>query len=358
MERLAQSLANGSFVRLVLSGEPRITARLAELRQTLHVSFTLHETSRAITHNLPVPEAIEWVRRQLESRPTHARTALLCTTQHDWQLTPRRLIAHKPSITTAPSRTHDLRKQTLGDRSTSDWLAALELNRHPLARRRRQVERYVEILSHLAKQCKWQKTREIVIADMGCGSGYLTFAAWQLFRRVLGWPVRVIGVEVREELARKANQIAGQIKAEGLEFVSGAIQSVSLPKLDGLITLHACDTATDDVIERGISQEVQLIVVAPCCRQRARVELGCPAPLAPVLAHGVMYQRLAEWVTDALRALTLEQAGYRTKIIEFVDPQHTVQNIMIAGIRTGPPFNWDAAEALKSFLGIRSAVGH
>lgn len=99
-------------------------------------------------------------------------------------------------------------------------------------------------------------------------------------------------------------------------------------------------------------------MVAPCCRQRARVELGRPAPLAPVLAHGVMYQRLAEWVTDALRALMLEQAGYRTKMIEFVDPEHTVQNIMIAGIRTGQPFNWDAPEALKSFwkFGLLSAI--
>jgi hypothetical protein len=191
---------------------------------------------------------------------------------------------------------------------------------------------------------------------MGCGKGYLTFGLWHLFARVWNQPVRVTGVETRAELVTTTNQLAQQIRAEGLKFVRGEIASAQLEAVDGLIALHACNTATDDAIRRGIELGAKLIVVAPCCHQEARPQLGTPEPLAAVLQHGLMAERMAEWATDGLRALFLEWAGYRTKVMEFVGSEHTPKNLMIAAVRereafADPPAR-DRIVALKTFLGI------
>jgi hypothetical protein len=192
---------------------------------------------------------------------------------------------------------------------------------------------------------------------MGCGKGYLTFGAWHLLCRRWRMPARVIGVETRPGLVKDINQLARKIDAPGLEFIAGDIASAQLPKVDALIALHACNTATDDALRRGIELGAKLIVVAPCCHKELRPQLGKPAPFAPVLEHGIMAERMAEWVTDGLRALFLEWAGYRTKIIEFVSSEHTPKNLMLAAIREGEPFTNETAREqiveLKKFLGIQ-----
>jgi hypothetical protein len=129
-----------------------------------------------------------------------------------------------------------------------------------------------------------------------------------------------------------------------------------LPRIDALVALHACNTATDDAIRRGIMAGAKLIVVAPCCHQEVRPQLGKPAPLAAVLEHGIMAERMAEWATDGLRALHLEWAGYRTKLIEFVGSEHTPKNLMLAAIREREPFTSDTARQrileFKQFFGL------
>ena len=281
------------------------------------------------------------------------RAALLCTTKRDWQFTPKGLISHKPVATTAPPRSHDLPKQTLLGDSALDWLDGLAVSRPAMADKRRQIHRYLEILSHLAADCGWTGDKPLTIADMGCGKGYLTFGAWHLFHRLRGWPVRIIGVEARPDLVETTNKLARQIGAEGLEFIAGTIQSIALPPLDALIALHACDTATDDAIRRGIELGAKLIVVAPCCHKQVRPQLHHPESLAPVLKHGIMEERMAEWATDGLRALHLEAAGYRTKLFEFVSSEHTPKNLMIAAIRTGRPGRREELERFKEFFGIK-----
>ena len=351
--RLTDSLADGTFVRLVLSGEGKILGRLIELKGMPHLSVTFQHATKDVTKNLPINEVSTWIEQQLTGK---ACTALLCTTKRDWQLTPTQLVGHKPSVIVAPTRTHDRTKRTFLDNSAHDWLEGLGALRPAMADKRRQIDRYLEILSHLAADCGWNGDAPLTIADMGCGKGYLTFGAWHWFRRVQGWPVRVIGVETRADLVETTNALARRISADGLEFVAGTIQSATLPALDALIALHACDTATDDAIRRGIEARAKLIVVAPCCHKEVRPQLGKPEPLASVLRHGLMEERMAEWVTDGLRALFLEWAGYRTKVMEFVAGEHTPKNLMIAAIREREPFTDEAARTriaeLKKFFGI------
>jgi len=375
------SLDDNTFVRLILSGgtadegaPKRILARLVKLRGGPHLSVTLRYATRDEVKNLAPAEVAKWLGFQLKG---NFRSALLGTTVREWQLNfpadkEPWLISHKPHSKTAPARDHDEAKQTWLDASARDWLFGLGICDESgrvipsMADKHRQIHRYLEILSHLMKDCGWAPegdpapdapaNPELTIADMGCGKGYLTFGAWHLLRRRWRMPAKVIGVETRPELVKTISQLARKIDAPGLEFIAGNIASAQLPHVDALIALHACNTATDDAIRRGIELGAKLIIVAPCCHQEIRPQLGKPAPLAPVLEHGIMAERMAEWVTDGLRALFLEWAGYRTKIIEFVSSEHTPKNLMLAAIREQAPFADNTAREkiveLKKFFGI------
>lgn len=373
-QKTVASLVDGTFVRLVLSNPiaaespEKILGRAVVLRDGLFLSLTLRHPTRDVTQNLTAAEASSWVKAQLGGI---FRNALLCTTTRDWQFIGKesgevRLVSHKPSEKEAPTRMHDQKHTGLLDESAKDWLMGLEILdrdgklRASMADKHRQINHYLKIVSHLARECGWVGTvpaQPLHFADMGCGKGYLTFGLWHLFARVLKQPVHVTGVETRPDLIATTNKLAKQITATGLEFLPGEIASAKLPPLNALIALHACNTATDDAIRRGIELGAKLIVVAPCCHKEVRPQLGKPVPLAPVLQHGLMAERMAEWATDGLRALFLEWAGYRTKVMEFIGSEHTPKNLMIAAVREREAFTEEAVRQqiteLKTFLGIK-----
>jgi SAM-dependent methyltransferase len=380
---VTESLGDGSFVRLVLSrnidtrdAPGKVIGRLVELKDGPRLSLTFRYPTRDTTKNLALNDVATWAKEQIGAR---FRSALLNTTRRDWQLFvddsgAAKLVAHKPAHTEAPSRAHDRARRTILDNSARDWLYKLGVVndrgtvRPAMAGKHAQINRYLEIFTHLARDCGWSERERgndrLTIADMGCGKGYLTFALWHLFARVWKRPVRVVGLEARGELVESANALARQIGAEGLEFGAGTIETAVLPQVDALIALHACDTATDDAIRRGIELGAKLIIVAPCCHKELRPQLATarrephpPTPLDAVIEYGIMAERMAEWATDGLRALFLEWAGYRAKMIEFVSTEHTPKNLMIAAVRDGRPFASEAARAdigqLKEFFGIK-----
>ena len=380
VQHLTESLHDGSFVRFVLShaadaktAPEKILGRLVDLTSGPHLSLTFRYPTRDTTKNVPVEEAANWLREQIGA---HFRSALLSTIRREWQLFVdvagrAKLVAHKPSKCEAPARTHDSRRQTILDDSARDWLKGLGVVndrgrvRPAMADKYTQINRYLEIFTHLAKDCGWSDNRAAcpTIADMGCGKGYLTFGLWHLFVRKWKRPVRIIGVEMREELVTSTSALARRIGADGLTFMAGTIEAAALPKVDALIALHACNTATDDAIRRGVELGAKLIIVAPCCHQELRPQLTAarresrsPTPLDAVLAHGIMAERMAEWATDGLRTLFLEWAGYHTKLIEFVSTEHTPKNLMIAAVRESEPFHSQATrdriDHFKDFFGI------
>lgn len=416
VRHLSASLADGTFVRLILSrptqpenNPEKIVARCVDLRETPHLSFTFRFPTKDITKNMTPAAGISWLKEQIGRE---FRSAWLSTTKRDWQLSwtksgESRLVPHKPSVMEPPSREHDQARHEILDASAQDWLRALGVVddtgkvRERMADKHRQINRYLEILTHLAKDCGWRPSAsseresaraskrqgvetsagyqeenpltlptlerstlqrpspgaELTMADMGCGKGYLTFGVWHLFQRVWGIPVRVIGVEEREDLASSTSKVARDIRATGLQFIPGTIAAAALPRVDALIALHACNTATDHAILRGIEHGAKLILTAPCCHKELRPQMNHPSPLAPVLKHGVMEERMAEWVTDGLRALFLEWAGYQTKIFEFISTEHTAKNLMISAVRDRAPFSSATArkriEELKAYFGIK-----
>ena len=355
LARLSASLDDDSFVRLSLTSpteraEPlqRILGKLAEVKGVRCVSFTLREERRDTQKNLPFPEAMRFVKEQLSGSFC---AAMCATTNADWQLQDLdgdggKLIRHKASTNVAPKRAHDDEKPTFLGAKAQPWLQALALvdengrPRSKLADKLAQIDRYTEILSHLADDCGWRNAAAdaapLRIVDVGCGKGHLTFAAWHLAKNVLARNVEAIGVEVRPDLVEKANELARSANCDGLSFVRGDIDSTPLPKVDALIALHACNTATDHAIRRGVELGAQLIVVAPCCHQQVRPQLAAPEPIAFALRHGLFAERMAAGATDALRTLVLEWAGYTTKAVEFVSSEHTGKNLMLAAVRGKP----------------------
>ena len=251
----------------------------------------------------------------------------------------------------APVAGHDRAKTHLLS-AQAPWLRALGVTndrgqpREGMADKFRQIQKFTELLTHLLAETPLPADRPLTVVDMGCGKGYLTFAVSAL----LGERAQVRGIESRPELVALCNRVAQeQGFGSRLTFTPGTITDTPLPAVDLLIALHACDTATDDALAKGIAAQAAPLVVAPCCQQELRAQLHAAPVLADALRHGIFQERQAEFVTDALRAQLLEWAGYRTKVFEFISPDHTAKNLMISAIRTRPPGDAAAADRLRAF---------
>ncbi|MEO6741885.1 MAG: SAM-dependent methyltransferase [Chthoniobacteraceae bacterium] len=369
-EKLSASLAGGTFVKVTLSrrrgkGDLRnVYGRLVELKSGAALSFTLRYATRDVTRN-EAPESAprvlgKWLEEDFEE-------AHLFTTTGDWKLRATHdgvwsMKAARPVFSAALPASHDRPK--VRALANAPFLAKLGVTaadgtaRAGMADKLRQVERFVEILGHLVDGCALREAKSVRVCDMGAGKGYLTFATHEFFR-VRGVAAEVTGVEQRADLVGLTNGIATEQKCEGLLFCEGSIGAFTLPEnLDVLIALHACDTATDDALAAGVRAGAKLIVVAPCCQKEVRREFSPPEILRGVLRHGILAERQTEILTDGIRALALEAAGYDTSVFEFVSNEHTGKNVMIAATlreakKDAAPVR-DELRVLMDFFGLRS----
>jgi SAM-dependent methyltransferase len=219
-----------------------------------------------------------------------------------------------------------------------------------------QINKFVEIIGGLIDNSKLKERESITVVDMGSGKGYLTFALYDYLRKVRGIESKITGVEVRKELVDLCNKVAGECGFDGLIFVQNTIEGFEMLEVDMLIALHACDTATDDALYKGITSHAEIIVAAPCCHKEIRRQIKSPALLKNILKHGTLMESTAETITDGLRALLLEHEGYATKVFEFIGVEHTPKNNMIVGTRrhrTGYSTKFVAEiKEIKDFYGI------
>jgi len=207
----------------------------------------------------------------------------------------------------------------------------------------RQVEEFLRLLSpalteaieagHLERP---SQDRPLSIVDLGCGNAYLTFAAHQ-YLRAIGMPVHVTGIDIRAESRNRNVEIAAKLGITvSMDFVAAEISQAEIEKVDVAIALHACDTATDDAIAWAVNNEAKLLLIAPCCHHDLQSQIkAVPEPWTLITKHGLLKERLADLMTDALRAQILRILGYRTDIVEFVGGEHTPRNLMIRAIKTG-----------------------
>ncbi len=372
LQLLRSALADGSFARLVL-GKPRTGQRVVKVtcervvtgrgpRLQLHIKERQRDLDKPTDTAALVAVVEELVGSALGS-------AHLFTTGAVWQLEfnkkdEARLTRGRPAtgVSTAPVA-HDRVKHREIAPADAPWLRTLGLagaDHRILADatdKFRQINRYVELLLPLCEQAGLATRDSVRVYDMGSGKGYLTFAAWHALTRSLGRRAAVTGIEARPELVELCNAAALAAGCEGLDFVSGRIVDAAVPTADVLIALHACDTATDEALFRGIRAGAALIVAAPCCHKEIRPQLRPPAELAAVARHGIFAARLADMVTDSLRALLLEAHGYQVKVFEFIDATHTPKNTMLAAVRRARPDEAAAARARAEFAELKARFG-
>ncbi|MBA3693838.1 MAG: SAM-dependent methyltransferase [Acidobacteria bacterium] len=367
----AHSLHENTFVKMTLGNYrgndahlQKLLIRLVETKKGTRLFFLFRQDTRDTAKNFDFTESVAKVKKFLG---TDFFSGHLFTLENDFQLDvgkkgKSRLNIAKATFKTKPEVSHDREKQFLVN-SNSFYLKALGITtdrgeiRDKQQDKWRQINKFVETLGSLIDKSLLADRRELNVVDMGSGKGYLTFAAYDYFKNTRGIGVKIIGVDTKSELVSIDNDIARASEFEDLKFVHGWIGNYNLQNVDVLIALHACNTATDDAIFKGIKAEADLIVVAPCCHQEIRPQMKAPDFMKGIFRHGVMLEREAETLTDGLRALLLEKSGYSTKLFEFISTEHTPKNNMIVGTRTTKNVDTEKIaeqiEAIKNFYGIK-----
>lgn len=363
-----EAFEDGRFVGLRLAGYEGEEADLksVDMRRVVikgqeKLSAVSHYKTRDITKNhdfdAAMADLVPALGRQFRMATLNATDFDLVLERHSAKVRLRRTeVAGRD----APPVGHDRAKNRPLMDTGRPWLRALGLTtaggvvRHDAQDKFRQINRIVEIFAPLIQGLKAEKP---LILDMGAGKGYLDFALYDYLTTVEQRPVEIVGVELRDRLVADGNRTAADVGFAGLRFEQGTILDRDAAGADAVIALHACDTATDDAIFRGIAAGAGLIAVAPCCHKQIRrqMEAGeADGRLDFLLRHGTFLEKQAEMVTDGLRALLLEAHGYRTKVFEFVSDAHTPKNNLIVAQKGKAP---DRAAVLERIAAVKALFG-
>ena len=209
----------------------------------------------------------------------------------------------------------------------------------------RQINRFLEFVEDILPQLS--KEREQTIIDFGCGKSYLTFAMYYYLKELKGYDIRIIGLDLKEDVIAHCNELKDKYGYGKLSFLVGDIASYTdVDAVDMVVTLHACDTATDYALAKAVQWGAKVILSVPCCQHEANRMMENEL-FQPVLQYGILKERMAAIMTDAVRANLLTAKGYDTQILEFIDMEHTPKNLLIRAVYTGKDSE-NAAEALKN----------
>jgi SAM-dependent methyltransferase len=209
----------------------------------------------------------------------------------------------------------------------------------------RQINRFLEFVEDILPQLS--KEREQTIIDFGCGKSYLTFAMYYYLKELKGYDIRIIGLDLKEDVIAHCNELKDKYGYGKLSFLVGDIASYTdVDAVDMVVTLHACDTATDYALAKAVQWGAKVILSVPCCQHEANKMMENEL-LQPVLQYGILKERMAAIMTDAVRANLLTAKGYDTQILEFINMEHTPKNLLIRAVYTGKDSE-NAAEALKN----------
>lgn len=197
----------------------------------------------------------------------------------------------------------------------------------------RQINRFLEYIEDILPSLP--TGRELRILDFGCGKSYLTFAIYYYLKVLKGYPVRITGLDLKEDVIRHCNELAVKYGYDKLEFLCGDIAYYDgCSQVDMVVTLHACDTVTDYALAKAVGWGAKVILSVPCCQHELNKQMKNDL-LSPVLHYGILKERMAALMTDGLRAQILEANGYRTQILEFIDMAHTPKNLLIRAVYNG-----------------------
>lgn len=368
---LEESLAQGAFVKLSLGNyqgkEPELknlyVKKILVKRQPM-LSFNYRYKTRDIFKNMPLAEGVTTL---IDLLYQDFKIATLFTEQKEFILEHRKntvdIREKSLQVKLEASEVHNKEKKRL-IKPNGTYLHELQITDaegkvYKAAQDKyKQINQYIEILSSLIKELPEGTIKNVV--DMGAGKGYLTFALYDYLHIQLKLGANVIGVEYREDLVNLCNSIAQQANFDQLRFVQGSIEDYQVNDINLLIALHACNTATDDAIYKGIQANAELIVVAPCCHKQIRREIEknkVKNDVSFLTKYGIFLERQAEMVTDGIRALILEYFGYRTKVFEFISDAHTPKNVLVVGIKGKAQSAKHKAELLQKIKETKAYFG-
>lgn len=220
----------------------------------------------------------------------------------------------------------------------------------------RQINRFLEFIEDILPQLP--KDREVTILDFGCGKSYLTFAMYYYLHELNGYDIRIIGLDLKTDVIEACNQLAKKYGYRKLKFLEGNIADYTgSDEVDMVVTLHACDTATDFALAKAVGWKAKVILSVPCCQHELNGQMANEV-LAPLFSYGLIKERMAALVTDSLRAEYLKREGYDTQILEFIDMEHTPKNILIRAVYTGKRGDNDEAIcACEKMLHVQPTLG-
>jgi SAM-dependent methyltransferase len=218
----------------------------------------------------------------------------------------------------------------------------------------KQINRFLEFIEDILPQLS--ADREQTIIDFGCGKSYLTFAVYYYLHELKGLDIRIIGLDLKKDVIMHCNLLARKYGYEKLKFYVGDIADYKdVDRVDMVVTLHACDTATDYALAKAVKWGAKVILSVPCCQHEANAQIESDE-LEPVLKYGILKERISSILTDAIRAGRLEEAGYQTQLLEFIDMEHTPKNILIRATFAGKPAADSRIDALEEKLNLNLTI--
>lgn len=353
MEKLREVLLeqlNKNLIRIIISGKKnkdvisdKIKVRPVEIKGNLEFQVTEYVGKKVLHSNLSGEEAVSFITLSMEN---NFKQCQIETVDKEFSV----LVSkkgkvtiqkkNKKVVTDQPDLSHNRAKKYLLEPGKKvDFLIDLGVMTkegrivNSKYDKFRQINRFLELINDILPEL--DKNRELTIIDFGCGKSYLTFAMYYFLKELNGYDIRIIGLDLKEDVIEHCNQLAKKYGYEKLEFIMGDIADFTgTDKADMVVTLHACDTATDFALEKAVKWGAKVIMSVPCCQHEVNAQIKSE-DLNSILKYGILKERFSAIVTDAIRAEILENNGYETQILEFIDMEHTPKNLLIRGVKTG-----------------------
>lgn len=375
IRKTVTELVNENLIQAILSNAKnpdkasKAKLRPVRLKDELYIQETLYVGTKVLHCNLTVSEAVEHICTYMEQdfkqgliqTETAECTILISKKGKATVKTKRKAVAEKVNLN------HNRKKQyileegqkipfliDLGIMNLEGKVVKAKYDKF------RQINKYLEFIRDIIP--KLPTGRTIRIIDFGCGKSYLTFAMYYYLHDMQGLPIEVIGLDLKADVIAHCNELAERYGFDALRFEMGDIaQFTGADRVDMVVTLHACDTATDYAIEKAVKWGASVILTVPCCQHEVNKQIQNDF-LKPVLKYGLLKERMSALLTDAIRANMLESLGYDTQVLEFIDMEHTPKNILIRatkrnGMRTKGSSTGE--EALRNFtdeLGVNTTL--
>ena len=364
--------ASGSLVKIVFADKRRksieykkVTLRPVSIRGEYMYQAEFHFDNKVTHKNIPYYEGVDFAEqliledfKQINILTEHEDIQILASKPEK----PR--ITSKPAERKAADLSHDRHKSyVLEDGKPCDFLIELgvmsedgKVFKQHYAKFR-QINRFLEIADNCFDVLPSDGRLRII--DFGCGKSYLTFALYYYLKLLRGRDVEIIGLDLKDDVIRFCNATAKKLGYDDLRFLTGDIADYESDGADMVVTLHACDTATDFALINAVRWNSRVILSVPCCQHELFSQIHEPVN-DPMLKHGIIKDKFTELLTDALRGLKLEAAGYDVKMIEFTSLEHTSKNIMIKAVLDPKPAAMKKAsreyEALKEFYHVSPTI--